>query len=326
MDNITFMTREVCREVCEKYRNGHSLLKIKREFNLYFSKIYECLFRECETLIIDILKKKYEIFNNPESILTLYKETKRVSKLSKKIKVPGYIISAYLNYLGADRTSNKYNINKEYFDIIDAERKAIVLGFIAADGWIDYGKVNVKVSPKDVHILKFIIDEIGGTYNMITYRKSNAHIIEKQNKYVKESIGALVRFYSTYMTEVLKNKYGIVPAKSTVLKINFENIPEKYWPAFIYGYFLGNGALVKKIKYCGYEIYSGSREFLLQISNILDNLEIHNIVRKGTSGSDFDYRIFVHSKDAIKKFFDKIVKPYKDIISIERKCKNPFNC
>ena len=53
-----------------------------------------------------------------------------------------------------------YTLDEKYFDKIDSQNKAYILGFIYADGSINKGCLNITLSNKDVEILEFIKDEL----------------------------------------------------------------------------------------------------------------------------------------------------------------------
>lgn len=46
-----------------------------------------------------------------------------------------------------------YLLNEKYFDIIDSEKKAYILGFIYADGSVCRTTLNISLSEKDIEIL-----------------------------------------------------------------------------------------------------------------------------------------------------------------------------
>ena len=67
----------------------------------------------------------------------------------------------YLNVLKEfninGKLKNRYAINESYFDIIDNDSKAYILGYIAADGYVgDEHFNNVIISSNDIQILEDI--------------------------------------------------------------------------------------------------------------------------------------------------------------------------
>lgn len=117
-----------------------------------------------------------------------------------------------------------------FFENIDTEEKAYWLGFIAADGCVrkDKNCLFIELAECDKeHLVKF-------NNNFDNYYK----IVENK----REHNSAVIRIYSHKCCEDLY-KYGITPAKSLTLEINFTLIPNKLQRHFIRGYFDGDGSL-----------------------------------------------------------------------------------
>ena len=117
-----------------------------------------------------------------------------------------------------------------FFEKIDTEEKAYWLGFIAADGCVrkDKSCLIIELAERDrEHLVKF-------NHNFDNYYK----IVEQKREYNS----VLIRIYSRKCCEDLY-KYGITPAKSLTLEIDFTLIPDELKRHFIRGYFDGDGSL-----------------------------------------------------------------------------------
>jgi len=86
--------------------------------------------------------------------------------------------------------TRRYNVNEKFFDNIDTEEKAYILGFIYADGNIDQppnNKLNINLQEKDIHILEDIrrIMEFDGIIGIYDTKKT--HIMGKKLKSVQRT-------------------------------------------------------------------------------------------------------------------------------------------
>lgn len=146
------------------------------------------------------------------------------------------------------RISRKYKFshyNLDYFEKIDSEKKAYILGFILADGCItrsmskDGYTLEITINKIDLHLLELIRDEIAPANN-IFYKKDNT---------------VSLRICSKKICEDIINNYNILPNKSHIIDLNIymNNIPNIYINHFIRGYFDGDGSInyreIKKLKF-----------------------------------------------------------------------------
>lgn len=133
-----------------------------------------------------------------------------------------------------------YQLNENYFEIIDSREKAYFLGLLTADGCI-HKPIPGKRKPRISLVLKledkYIIESFA---NAIEF-KGNIHTITiKKGKYSGHQY-ARILFTSNKMANDLA-KYGVVNNK-TYLKHVYPIIPQEYDNDFIRGYFDGNGSV-----------------------------------------------------------------------------------
>lgn len=124
----------------------------------------------------------------------------------------------------------KYKINHNYFDVIDTENKAYILGFLYADGCVFKSQkslLTISLQEKDKEIIEKIKLELSSTSPIETYMYKN-------------KLYCRVCFYSEHLCNTLK-LLGCVPLKSEYLKWNEKIIPKKLINHFIRGYFDGDG-------------------------------------------------------------------------------------
>ena len=166
---------------------------------------------------------------------------------------------------------NKYTLNEKFFDIIDTEEKAYILGFIFADG-------NVSDSSKDKH------------YRLrVTLKHEDADILTK----IKSSLDFTGRIHNRELKSKqrdtsgykiselsISNKYlitrlfslGVVPNKTLI--IQYPTLPRHLHRHFIRGFFDGDGSIyLRKDRKNGinFELSCASRDFIVEIAKIIHN-------------------------------------------------------
>jgi hypothetical protein len=185
-------------------------------------------------------------------------------------------IRGYLNKLGyvaksQSELQRKYPIQEDFFDVIDTEEKAYVLGLLYADGYNNTIKNNVCISLKedDVEILKRISEIIQPTKPLFYLDMSadnrgmkntkNQYRLTINNKHISQKLVEL----------------GCGKAKTEILTFpNIQQVPEYLLHHFIRGYFDGDGS-VSNGKSFKIDIIS-TPEFLLDLQCILkDNININ---------------------------------------------------
>lgn len=205
---------------------------------------------------------------------------------------------------------NKGNVH--YFDTIDSNSKAYIVGFIAADGAIvsNGGKslvLTITIKYEDKAVLEFIKSEIGNAHKLLEINRPNSFDKSKNIHHIRYSIA------DKYIVSALNN-LGITQNKSLTMGNIINNIPLEYRDAFIIGYFDGDGSVTtndkvhpkfsvteNKIKYYPdhsiYAQFRGTKEFL---SGICLHLDISDGFIK--SYDSIPCLSFANKKDIVKLF------------------------
>jgi len=177
------------------------------------------------------------------------------------------------------------------FEKLD-EFKSYVLGFLSADGCNESSFVSIELKKGDIHILqeieKIFISE-GYTTNFNPSSKKILCSDGIDHYYTR------LRIYGTKLCQEL-DRIGIKPNKS--LTILFPNIQQEFLWYYIRGYFDANGTIQERRGGLEIEFYSGSYEFLKQLSekiSQLTNLTTKKVSKHGTKNS---YRLPYFSKEA----------------------------
>lgn len=174
--------------------------------------------------------KKNDITNEIKNyIIELYNSGKSGSQISKIVGCSSTMVYNILkkNNIPTRINNNKYTFNKNFFDSIDTEEKAYILGFFYADGYNDQktGLIKIELHNKDIDIIEKIILSM----------ESNNEIKTEKSIYKKLCISS--RYLSNKLAEL-----GAPQNKSN--KITFPDfINKNLMRHFIRGYFDGDGCV-----------------------------------------------------------------------------------
>lgn len=193
-------------------------------------------------------------------------------EISKIYNVNPSTIERYLGKIGykaktQSELQRKYPIVEDFFDIIDTEEKAYILGLLYADGYNNTSKNDVCISLKeeDVEILNKITEIIQPTKPLFYIDMS------PENRGMKNSMN---QYRLTINNKHISQKLvelGCGKAKTSVLKFpTKQQVPEHLQRHFIRGYFDGDGS-ISKGKFPKIDIIS-TPEFLYDIQEIMSNV------------------------------------------------------
>lgn len=214
----------------------------------------------------------------------------------------------------------KYHSNDNFFDIIDSENKAYLLGFFIADGYLSENRrICLNNSIDDINILELFQKEVSLDSKIILSNK------QKGAKFRKPQ--ATIRISSNHMYNTL-NKYGITENKtqSSNFSFDFNTIPKEVVHHFIRGYFDGDGSVsfykTNRTIFFNFSFVFNSLNFTNQISQIFeDKFSIQSVIRKhiGKTSNWFSMR-FNYNRDRTNKIKEIYNWLYKDsTIYLERK-------
>lgn len=227
-----------------------------------------------------------------------------------------YLVKRY--NLKVKKRFGRVRINEEYFDNIDTETKAYILGFILADGYIQKSKnnysLNINNSIDDISIIELIKNEISPEGNIFHSNKQTGANFRKPQVSMK--------ICSTKLATTLMEKYGIKPAKTFIedYKFNFELIPQDLIRHFIRGYFDGDGSVsahkYKKVFFFNFSFVFNSLNLCEQFADIFEslfNLKRKIYKHKGKTANWVSMRFNYNKKrvEKIRKIYDYFYKDSK---------------
>lgn len=150
-----------------------------------------------------------------DEINLLYDQGMSLTKISIKLSIDRKALARLLknnNIKSRDGFSyaKKHDLNEHYFDIIDSEEKAYMLGFIYADGnnLFQTNRVAIQLAKIDEEILQ--------KFSHIMFNKQNLKYSKKQNAEGKEFEYVSLNMYSKYMSQHLAT-LGVVERKSHLI-------------------------------------------------------------------------------------------------------------
>lgn len=177
------------------------------------------------------------------------------------------------------QNSRKWHINQDFFKTW-SRNMAYIFGFWCADGCIYGGKMfDITIHNKDKYILKRIAEILGYQGPLYDY-------VDRQ--------ACRLNFSCVVIYNDLVNLGG---KENKSLDLQFPNVPKKYLPDFIRGYFDGDGCIMNlKGGRVNSAFTSGSEDFLDKLLEILK-------IEAGVVGGSYDpssYSLRFGKKDSLK--------------------------
>jgi hypothetical protein len=220
------------KEIVNQYQKLKNINKVAEIFNISVSTVHRRLKKNGV-----IITRKFNTLDHVE-VLTQYSLLKNIHKVANYFNMSVNPIKKILKINGIDLTNRRFDVNHNYFDIIDTEEKSYWLGFLYADGHIRERKsgnsLEMKLSIKDKKHLELFRKSI----------ESNHKIIDgfnnvKYNGKVSMSHMSSLAIYSKQLVESIK-KQGVHSRKT--FTITKPNIDKKLIPHFVRGFFDGDGS------------------------------------------------------------------------------------
>ena len=210
-----------------------------------------------------------------ENIINMYtNQNMSTVKIGKKYNCSHKKIARVLESYDIARTGvgrRKYILNENFFDQIDNQDKAYILGFLYADGcnYMPKQTVSMSLQKEDFDILEQIRLCIGNERPLEYLDYSNKHDFG----YTYKNQWRLLMF-SKHMCETLNN-IGMTPCKS--LTLGFPDIDSSLHRHFIRGYFDGDGSVALKSPIASltstFNFCETVRNILLEQLNIYPNIQ-----------------------------------------------------
>lgn len=207
-----------------------------------------------------------------------------------------------------------YNINDNYFNIIDNEHKAYWLGFIYADGYITSveDKVGISLSIEDKNHLEKFKNDINFTGPICDYKAKKG--------YSDKTIYSRILIASKQMKNDLK-KLGVLENKTEILTFpNSSQVPDKFINDFIRGYIDGDGSITHSHKQL-----NGKWNCTIKVVgtlNIIQNIQKQfginvKLEQRHPERNTNNYQITIGGNKQVKRILDSLY--FNSTIYLERK-------
>ena len=302
-----------CNDKAEDYFSKEDVNKI---IEMYESEILieEIMnFYKCEEHHIRLVLKenqidrKYNKLNQEiyDRIVDKYENGMSQYKISYDLLISDCCIRKTLNKCNVQKRSysennRRYHRNSHYFDKINTQNKAYILGLLFADGnnFPDHNAITIALQEEDKYVLDFIKDELEyeGPIRFIPLHNKNS---KYKNQYT-------LVINDPYMSSCLE-KLGVVKAKSLITTFP-EYIRMNYIRHFIRGYFDGDGSIsYSSTTYKPYVSICGTYEFCTTIANIVHSMFGNCSIRHPKqSGESNTYIISVCGYNSVNNFMEWI--------------------
>jgi hypothetical protein len=209
---------------------------------------------------------------------------------------------------------NTVKANYYYFDKIDNECKAYILGFIAADGYVGNNEIKIGLSFVDFEILEKIKICLESNAEIKTYTQ----ICTLNNKVSKF---CSLSFANHYMINSLRS-LGFTKNKTN--DFAFPNIPKELYLHFLRGYFDGDGSMSMYRPNDGYIRYSasicGTESFLNSVKEYFKNeysIKFNTNLYKRFETENCCYSLCLTGKNNVITFLNLLYK--NSSIHLDRK-------
>lgn len=274
--------------IIEMRKNKIGYKKIAKEVGLGVNEVSKILIENGYINHVKLPSK--EII---DKICLDYKNGLSTRDLEKKYNITRSRITSILliNKVNINKTSYHCNykkkVNHNYFNKIDSQSKAYILGLLYADGYINEKTYQIELTLKkdDIELIEFVQKELDCSYK-IKERESNLNgKTFKSNRLV---------IYSKQLVNDL-TKLGCHQKKSLTLKFpTEEQVPKELIHHFMRGYFDGDGCICAN----AFSVI-GTIDFLkVFVNNIRNNCSISNAEQWKPCGNATEWR-HTSKKDAI---------------------------
>lgn len=248
----------------------------------------------------DDVLKMYEMYKNGALLKDIADEfgTTRAT-VSKLLKKNGFEIDRFT-----------YHFNEHYFDCIDSQDKAYILGLLWADGHnrVDKGGVILELQEDDKTLLEKI--------NILTGNERPLRKVPLNDKNPAWKNQYNLLWQSKYLSNVL-NEYGMCQRKSLVLKFP-EWLDEELYSHFIRGYMDGDGCVCYMKQNHKIQVSMvGTRIFLEYVQKICKNIDVKSYITHDKRANEAIFQFSIASNICSMTFLNWI---YKDAnLKMERK-------
>lgn len=237
-------------------------------------------------------------------VINLVNEGKTVSEIAKQLgRNTSSVSSVVKRFNLTPKKAYENTVKDDFFDKIDSEEKAYLLGFFIADGCINKttdrskGRFCINQSEDDQEIVE--------AYKEYLQIPSKIQIIDNQSGAKHRKPQWRIRWTSVHMMETMENIYNIHPHKTTDTEFEFpiNLIPEDLQGHFVRGFIDGDGYMGDngQVHNFSVSIVGVSEKFLTMIGDLVSKATgmVYNLYK--SKGKTVDYISLRWSSERVDK-------------------------
>lgn len=298
---MTKVTPDMINNFINLYNNGKTTCDIGKIYNISATTIGRYLTDNG----INLNVKKTDKYK--DEVIYLYEKGMSQDKIQEKLGICRKTIRDILRSNNIHIRDNSeyriYDLNEIYFENVDTQNKAYVLGFLYADGNVSKEKYNIQLSLQecDKHILEEISNDME-TNSPLVYRNFEKYNHNQQNQYS-------IALHSRKMHSDLC-KLGVVPNKTHGITYP-DFLSEDLHRHFIRGVMDGDGCIhpphgkngkIKTVDICG------TYNFCVKLKEVIETrLNIHcSVIKTSNDPERATYRTTISGGIQVSKFLDWI--------------------
>lgn len=252
-----------------------------------------------------------------EKIIKYYYDNpdKKIKEINKFFKLTNRTMkNLFKEFNIASRRKNRYILNEYFFDTIDNELKAYLLGYLFADGFVGDEKYNNIVfsqkieDAEAVELFKKAIEYTG----KLRIFKPGVSSFNNCNDQIA------INFSSEHMSNILRN-YGLIKKE---FYNNFPKLNDELIRHFIRGFFDGDGSITLTKSTYKNKIYYGGAFNIIINKNLTEYfLNLFNNIHFTIDQSKTNYMIYLKCKNqkSIKFLYNYFYKDSKYFLSRKKK-------
>lgn len=285
-------------EIVVKQNSGSTFDELSREYNVPYGFIYNAV---APTYRHDVQQVSSE---EVKELKKLYAGGMSQVKLAEKYHIHHKtILQCVRNDVPVvyGRFNRVHNINENYFDVVDTQDKAYILGFLYADGYNSYDKraIRLQLTECDVEILYHISDALD-------YSRPLTYVPAREiydTGYISKPQYAL-EINSAHMSKRLA-ELGVVQNKSLILEFP-DWIHTDLVRHFLRGYIDGDGSIVKQEHSYGVNLLS-TENFCRKVQYLVgDLLGVDSRIKEARNHNGITFEWIISKKADAKIFLDWI--------------------
>lgn len=303
---MTMYSKEDKAQMIKLYKDYRSAAKVANELNISTRSVLNCLHEEN----ITIYRRYYISEEEKQAACELYESGLSEDAVGDAVglcrtTIRKILRENHIHIRTQDELDKKYPINEDYFDNIDTQNKAYILGLLYADGNVSSktNLIQIGLQARDLHILESIKKEFGCMERTLSFDQRSLKNPNKQDMYV-------LGIKNKHMHNALA-KWGVIPCKTKILKYP-DFLSTEFHRHFIRGVMDGDGCIHATLNHLGYECKSvdicGTYEFCCGTKQIIEQyLDIYcGVVCKSKAQNSDTYKVVISGQNQCLKFLDWI--------------------